>query len=241
VNLAPYALAPVVVGATYAAAELAVAAWYAYGHSWQAPGIDAERRAALTFDDGPDPLSTPRIAEALAAAGVRATFFVLGERAAAHAATLRALTGAGHEIGVHGWDHKTSLLRRRRTLRDGVTATVNVIADAAGRMPTLYRPPYGVLTPGAAAAAGAARLRPWLWTASALDWRSQPAAVLGRRLDRTLTPSAVVLLHDAGGTGGHRDAVANLIAALPGFLTRAQARGWTLLPLGELLAAAPQL
>ena len=73
---------------------------------WRAPR-GAGRRIALTFDDGPDPEFTPRVLDLLAARGIRASFFLVGERAARAPATVRAIAEAGHEIGSHGWSHRS--------------------------------------------------------------------------------------------------------------------------------------
>src|SRR4051794_5128407 len=72
------------------------------------PGLSGHGRRdhiALTFDDGPDPASTPRFLDVLDALGVRATFFVLGESVMRHPALVRETTRRGHELGVHGWTH----------------------------------------------------------------------------------------------------------------------------------------
>lgn len=61
---------------------------------------------ALTFDDGPDPASTPHLIDALAAAGARATFFLCGVRVERHPEQVHALVAAGHEVYAHGWDHR---------------------------------------------------------------------------------------------------------------------------------------
>src|SRR5215467_6119359 len=67
----------------------------------------AGRRIALTFDDGPDPESTPRVLDALAERQVRGTFFLVGERAVRAPQTVRAIVASGHEIASHGWSHRS--------------------------------------------------------------------------------------------------------------------------------------
>ena len=64
-----------------------------------------ERLMALTFDDGPDPEHTPRLLEVLARHGAKATFFMVGARAARHPELVARVAAEGHEIGNHGWDH----------------------------------------------------------------------------------------------------------------------------------------
>ena len=101
---------------------------------------------ALTFDDGPDPESTPLFTRLLAEHEVRATFFLLGsmvERAPWLAAEL---ASAGHEIGVHGFDHRYLTARGPRATRSDLTRATELIANVTGTRPRLFRPPYGVLT-----------------------------------------------------------------------------------------------
>jgi len=86
------------------------------------------REVWLTIDDGPDPEDTPQIITLLAAQGARATFFVIGERAAAHPALIRAITAAGHEVAHHTYTHPlgafwcASPARVARELDDGLAA-----------------------------------------------------------------------------------------------------------------------
>ncbi|MDQ2826661.1 MAG: polysaccharide deacetylase family protein, partial [Actinomycetota bacterium] len=106
-------------------------------------GLGAPGHVALTFDDGPDPGSTPRFLEALDRLGWRATFFMLGsmvDRAPALAAEVAA---AGHEIAVHGYEHRSELLQRPRAVIDDLALAVDSVASATGRWPVWFRPPYG--------------------------------------------------------------------------------------------------
>ena len=69
-------------------------------------GPTCDHAVALTFDDGPDPVFTPRILDILAQFGVRATFFVIGKRAEQHPEIIRAIAEAGHEVGNHTYTHR---------------------------------------------------------------------------------------------------------------------------------------
>ncbi|WP_296605592.1 polysaccharide deacetylase family protein [Nocardioides sp.] len=143
-------------------------------------GIGPTRHLALTYDDGPDPVSTPHFLRLLERTGLRATFFVLGEHAAPQRRLLREMVAAGHELGVHGWDHRCVLRTRRDRLVDEVRRTAVVVEDLTGAPVRWYRPPYGVLSPAALVAARAAGLRPVLWSAWGRDW------------ERHATPSRIV-------------------------------------------------
>jgi peptidoglycan-N-acetylglucosamine deacetylase len=160
-------------------------------------GISHSRHVALTFDDGPDPASTPSFLRLLEELGVRATFFVLG-RHLEDRGLLREMADRGHEIGVHGWDHRPVALHRPTVLRDGIARTRDLVADTTAAPVRWYRPPYGVLTPASWWAANHAGLRTVLWSAWGRDWerRATPASVTCL-VQVQLRPGGTVLLHDS--------------------------------------------
>ena len=161
-------------------------------------GLSPGRHVALTFDDGPDPVSTPSFLRLLDGLDVRATFFVLG-RHLGDRGLLREMADRGHEIGVHGWDHRP--VHRPNSLHDGIARTRDLVADATGAPVARYRPPYGLLTPASWWAANRAGLRTVLWSAWGRDWerRATPASVTGL-VQAQLQPGGTVLLHDSDRT-----------------------------------------
>ena len=180
---------------------------------------------ALTFDDGPDPRSTPGFLDLLARRDIRATFFMLGSMVAAAPGLAAEVAAAGHEIAVHGWDHRYLTLRGPRdTFRDMARAR-EVIAETTGRVPAYVRPPYGVLSGGALLAAGRLELRPLLWTCWGREWA--PGATpwsVARTLRRDLSGGGTVLLHDSDATSPYGSARAAL-GALPWLLDECARRG----------------
>lgn len=156
-------------------------------------------RLALTFDDGPDPRSTGRLLDALARAGASATFFVLADRVRAEGALLREMVAAGHEIGLHGREHRATLTwaspaAGERWIREGL-ATL----EEAGAPPVRwFRPPFGVVSPRLFAA-----LAP---TGLTLAWCSVRTGDGGpasqdtiRERCRRAVATDIVLLHEGGG------------------------------------------
>jgi len=164
-------------------------------------GIGRRDHVALTFDDGPDRASTPHVLEALDRHGVRATFFLLGAHVAPAAGLVRELVAAGHELAVHGWDHRPTPLVRRDRLADELRRARDVVEDTGGQRVEWYRPPYGALSPATFRAAEAAGMRTVLWSAWGRDWEHRAtSASVHRTLHRTLRPGGTVLLHDTDRT-----------------------------------------
>ncbi|MDT3445890.1 MULTISPECIES: polysaccharide deacetylase family protein [unclassified Pseudofrankia] len=202
-------------------------------------GLGRQDHVALTFDDGPDPASTPRFLDALAAAGTRATFFLLGSMLARSPSLGRELVTAGHEVAVHGWQHRYTLLRTPSALYDDFARTRDLIVDVTGCQPVFFRPPYGVLSTGALAAARRLGLRPVLWTAWGRDWRggATPESVLAT-VREGLAGGGTVLLHDSDCTSVPQ-AWRSALGALPGLLDECAARGLRVGPLGEHFGLRP--
>ncbi|MFD9632463.1 polysaccharide deacetylase family protein [Streptomyces violascens] len=181
---------------------------------------------ALTFDDGPDPSSTPHFLRLLAEREVHATFFLLGDQAHRSPGLVREMAEAGHEIAVHGWLHRPLLLRGPLGTYDDLARARDTVAAITGRQPTLFRPPYGVMSTAAHLAARRLGLTPVLWTCWGEDWTSwaTPASV-HRTVTRDLDGGGTILLHDSDCTsapGAWRSA----LGALPHILDTCTERGF---------------
>jgi peptidoglycan/xylan/chitin deacetylase (PgdA/CDA1 family) len=156
---------------------------------------------ALTFDDGPDPRGTPEVLDALRAARVHATFFVLGERVEAHSALLRRTVEAGHDVQVHGYEH----VRHPESTRDAVERDLDNALRALAREgiePTRWRIPWGHLadfTPEVAYEHGLSIVG---WSSDTHDWRGDSAAAMLEALD--LQHGGIVLAHDGMSVGARR-------------------------------------
>jgi peptidoglycan-N-acetylglucosamine deacetylase len=188
---------------------------------------------ALTFDDGPDPAATPDFARLLGERGVRATFFLLGEMVAKAPGLAADLAAAGHEIGVHGWEHRYLTLRGPRATLDDIRRATDLIEAVTGTRPRLFRPPYGVLSGGALLAARRLRLTPVLWGTWGQEWAAgaTPASVYDS-LTARLHGGVTVLLHDSDCTSPAGSARAAL-GALPRLLDECARRRLSVGPLGQ--------
>ena len=180
---------------------------------------------SLTFDDGPHPEGTPAVLEELARRGAQATFFLVGEQVRRWPEAARAIVAAGHEVALHGDRHVLLLRRRARAFAADLDRAQATIAEVTGRLPLLYRPPYGVFSSGALDEVRARGLVPLLWSTWGRDWerRATPASI-ARRATRRLRTGDVVLLHDSDAYSS-RDSWRRTAAALPSILDAVAALG----------------
>jgi peptidoglycan/xylan/chitin deacetylase (PgdA/CDA1 family) len=187
--------------------------------------LDRDDAVALTFDDGPHPDGTPAVLEALARHGARATFFLVGEQVARDPGLARAIVDAGHEVALHGYRHTLLLRRRVAAVAADFDRALAIVAAAAGTPPSLYRPPYGVLSTGALREVRRRGWRPLLWSKWGRDWeaRATPAAI-ARRATSGLSPGDVVLLHDSDAYSS-AGSWSRTAAALPAILEAVAAIG----------------
>ncbi len=188
------------------------------------PNCLVVRCVALTFDDGPI-ADTRRLLGILASAGVKATFFDVGEMAAQSPDAVRAELAAGHEVGNHSWSHPQLTRLSDGQVGDQVDRTAQELASIDGLHPMLFRPPYGAVN-GRVRALLAAQGDPViLWSVDTLDWLHRNADSVYRRAVEGARPGSIVLMHDVHPTT--IDAVPRIIAEL----TR---RGYTFVTVSEL-------
>jgi peptidoglycan/xylan/chitin deacetylase (PgdA/CDA1 family) len=183
---------------------------------------DVSGGVTLTFDDGPDVEWTPRFLDELRRLDVRATFFLLGERAAGQHRLLRQMRRAGHEIGLHGYRH----LRHDEHSIEAIEADADQALAVLGRGVRAWRPPHGIATPATEEVARRRGLGLVHWTADTVDWQAgQSTEEMLARVEPLLEPGAVVLMHDAVGPGSPREDPAPTLALLDPLVAAIRARG----------------
>jgi peptidoglycan/xylan/chitin deacetylase (PgdA/CDA1 family) len=153
---------------------------------------------ALTFDDGPHPEGTPAVLEVLAAAGARATFFVIGEQVERRPELVARILGDGHAVALHGYLHRLQLRLTAAAVAADIAQGLDAVQRAIGVAPVWHRPPYGIYSPAGLRAAREAGLAPLLWSRWGKDWRkfTTPGRI-ARRTTHGVIPGDVILLHDA--------------------------------------------
>ncbi len=239
-SLRPAAIAGVGIGvaagtayAVNAAPSLLALSWLGRHVTPGLAGVGPTGHVALTFDDGPDPASTPRFLDALDRLGWGATFFMLGEMVRAAPGLAAEVAAAGHEVAVHGDRHRSQLRTRPATLAADTLRARDAVASATGIEPVWFRPPYGTLSLGGWRAAHRLGLRTVLWTAWGRDWRAEAtgetvaADVLAGFVD-----GGTVLLHDSDCTSAPRSWTATL-DALPRLADAFATTGLRVGPVGD--------
>jgi peptidoglycan-N-acetylglucosamine deacetylase len=183
------------------------------------------RGYALTFDDGPHAQGTPAVLEILSAAGVQATFFLVGEQVRRNPGLAREIVAAGHGIGLHCDRHRNLLRLAPWQVRTDIARAQDTIEEATGRPIGLYRPPYGALNAAALRLARGHGWRTLLWSHWGKDWqaRATPASI-AERVTADAGEGSVLLLHDADDYSAH-DSWRRTAGSLPRVLDTLAQRG----------------
>jgi peptidoglycan-N-acetylglucosamine deacetylase len=157
----------------------------------------AERKIALTFDDGPNPDLTPWVLDQLDTSGAKATFFCVGEDIKKHAALAREIVARGHSIENHSNLHALSFsFFGMRSLRKDIATAQQTIFDETGVYPTLFRAPAGLRSPLLDPVLANMGLRLVSWTRRGFDTFDPSAKRVLARLNQNLAAGDILLLHD---------------------------------------------
>ena len=184
---------------------------------------------AMTFDDGPHKVNTPRLLDMLKERHIHATFFLIGENVVENQEIVKRILAEGHEIGNHSWSHPQLSLMNDASVRDQLQKTQDAIKTASGGFtPKLMRPPYGAFT---------ARQRNWahgewgftviLWDVDPLDWKYRNADHVKKEILKAAVSGSIVLSHDIHKT---------TVDAMPEVLDTLAARGFKFVTVSELIS-----
>jgi peptidoglycan/xylan/chitin deacetylase (PgdA/CDA1 family) len=177
---------------------------------------DGPKAIALTIDDGPSPVYTPQILRLLEKHRVTATFSMIGIEVDAHPGVARDVAAAGHAIANHTWTHPDLALLTPAAVADQLSRTTGAIHHATGRVPTLFRAPYGAWSPAVFRRCAQTGMTPLDWSVDPRDWsRPGVASIIDNIMGNTRTGS-IILEHDGG--GDRSETVAALKIVLPRLL-----------------------
>lgn len=195
-------------------------------------GQPNRRWIALTFDDGPNPIYTPKLLDILKEADVKATFFIVGQQALKHPHILSRIQREGHSIGCHSFSHRHAwLMSPWRTFKD-LELTRQAIESSLGFKPHWYRPPWGMFNLCSAAAAWRQGLDIAYWSIEAQDWEAKTTVQhIYETVVSRAQPGSIIVLHDNRGVPG---APAKTLEALPSIIHTLKKKGYTFVTLDQL-------
>jgi peptidoglycan/xylan/chitin deacetylase (PgdA/CDA1 family) len=185
--------------------------------------------AALTFDDGPNPPYTEQILAILRREHVPATFFVVGQRVAAHPELVRQELAQGHMVGNHTWSHASVAGGDAVAARE-IDRTTALLRDEFGFTPCLFRPPFGASSSQLVKLAASRHLETVSWDVESSDWRNPGSTAIIHRVLHETRPGSIVLHHD-----GKLENRSQTVTALPEIIHGLRARGYRLVTLATLL------
>jgi len=188
------------------------------------------RKLAITFDDGPNPVITPKLLDLLARHNAHATFFLVGRYARECPDLVREISARGHLVGNHTQTHPNLFFLGPAQIRDELRGCQDAVANASVAAPAWFRPPFGFRNPWLAGAARELNLQVVMWTLLPRDWRApttewligrlQPIASRATRTGlRTARTGDILCLHDGSHRGQNADRTRTL-ASLEYWLPR---------------------
>ena len=177
---------------------------------------------ALTFDDGPNSATTPKVLDILAKYKAKATFFVLGSKVAGNEAILKRMTEAGCEIGNHSWDHPSLSTLSADQIKWQIDSTNQAVSDVIGSNPKIVRPPYGATNETVKSIVGVPQV---LWSVDTLDWKNHDTQAILANVQSQIQAGAIILMHDIHQT---------TVAALPTVMDYLVSQGYQFVTVSEL-------
>jgi len=169
---------------------------------------------ALTFDDGPDKRTTPKVLDILEREHVPAAFFVMGKHIAGNQSLLRRMYSDGFEVGNHSWSHSDFTKLSTAQMHAEIERTQAAIHAAGLPYPTLFRPPYGAVNDTVRANVGMTFM---FWNEDPVDWAAKKPEEVISAVEAAAHPGGVVIMHDV-----HQ----NTVDALPEVIRRLRAKGY---------------
>jgi len=157
------------------------------------PDCAVEACLALTFDDGPDPATTPVILDALKFYNVKATFFLMGIHVVKSSDLVRRIAADGHELGNHSWAHPDFTKLTIEQIAQQIDQTNNAVVAAGAPLPKIFRPPYEKMNTTVETQVGLPII---LWNIDPKDWKQTDPNVLIQMVVDQAKAGGIIVLHD---------------------------------------------
>ncbi|WP_245583499.1 polysaccharide deacetylase family protein [Paenibacillus assamensis] len=203
-----------------------------YRSNFHFSGSSTPPRVALTFDDAPDQLFTPRVLDVLKEYKVKATFFVVGNRAQKHPDIINRIVKEGHILGNHTYNHPNLAKVSNTIFQREVLDTQQTIKKLTGKTMRYLRPPYGNITEEQIKWLVSKNISIVNWNVDSLDWKGLNAEQVLANVMGDVKAGAIVLQHSAGGEG---EDLSGTVQALPQIIKQLGEQGIELVTVPELL------
>jgi peptidoglycan-N-acetylglucosamine deacetylase len=177
---------------------------------------DGPKVVALTIDDGPSPVYTPQVLQVLARYGVTASFSMIGENVTYYPSVAREVADAGHTIVNHTWNHVNLTAMTTAQLQGEIEQTTDAIHSATGKLPSMFRAPYGAWSRTLLWYCAAEKLLPLDWSVDPADWSRPGVGKIVKTIMNTTRTGSIILEHDGG--GNRAQTVAALKIVIPRLL-----------------------
>ncbi len=202
---------------------------------------ESEKLVALTFDDGPSDIWTPKILDELKKCGVKATFFMLGEHVEQYPQVARRVAQEGHDIGNHSYGHGALLYYTKDELKETIKKTERIIKEATGVTTKYFRPPKAWLSKREKKKIKEMGYEIILWSLNSKDWVNFDDKYIIRYILRNVRPGDIILFHDSGGVfakeGGNRY---ETVLTIPRLIEKLKEKGYKCVTITELLGQRKQ-
>lgn len=199
----------------------------------------SEQRLALTFDDGPSEYNTPKLLDTLDKRGVKATFFLIGDKVRKHPQLVQEIILQGHIIGNHTMSHRNLMLLPYARVMEEIRTCEMLLNEITRQHPKLFRPPFGAHSPVVLQAANSLDLHVVMWSVTCFDWLGLSAQNVERIAKRQIRGGEVILLHD----DAHGPSTVNRTASIGAterLIDSFQAKGYAFVTIPEMMRSTKQ-
>ena len=186
----------------------------------------SEKIVALTFDDGPHPIHTPRLLDYLKKERVKATFFLIGRNVESFPEIVKRIIEEGHEIGSHTYKHPNLDQLNFSQAYEEVYQGIQAIEKVTGKAPILFRPPYGALSHNKRQKFQKEGLSLIFWSLDLLDWKDRDAKIISQKIISQIQRGDIILAHDIHPT---------TVDAFPEILSSLKEKGWKFVSVSHLM------
>ncbi|MDD2401785.1 MAG: polysaccharide deacetylase family protein, partial [Clostridia bacterium] len=190
------------------------------------------KEVALTFDDGPDSVYTPEILDILKKNKVKATFFLIGNRAELFPDVVKRMVKEGHIIGNHSMNHANIVKLSKSETSKEIKDAEDVLVTLTGYKPALFRSPYGSLNPEKVKEIEKLEVKIIAWNVDSLDWKSLTAEQVKTNILENVKEGSIILQHSSG---SREEDLTGSVAALKDVIKVLKKDGYKFVTIPELL------